>query len=83
METKNKKNGYASESEYKSAMEEILRLMNKGETNLTPVEKEQLRTMAEAAEIYEDIHYPLPASTTLAETIERKPVRRNRKTKVV
>ena len=72
MEIKNKKNCYASKREYNNAMEEILRLMNKGEANLTAAEKKQLRTMAEAAESYEEIHYPFPMPETLEEMVEIK-----------
>ena len=49
-----------SKEAYKLTMEEIDTLMKKGEKNLRAVELKQLRTLAEAAEIYEDKLQPLP-----------------------
>ena len=48
---------FVSESEYETAMIEILDLMNKGEADLSPDELEKIRTMALAAQAYEKEHY--------------------------
>ncbi|MBD0353537.1 MAG: hypothetical protein M3342_06020 [Bacteroidota bacterium] len=61
-----KKISYNNEAEYNAAMEKILALMNKGEKNLTDAEAKKLRSMAEAAQAYEEIHYPLPRPKTIS-----------------
>lgn len=48
-----------TEQEYKTIIERILVLMNKGEGNLTPKEIEELVSLSEQAEKYEEIHYPI------------------------
>ncbi len=63
---------YRTEAEYNTAMEEILRLMNKGEGNLTQAEENKLRAMAEAAEAYEAVHYPFPMPKNITEMVEVK-----------
>lgn len=70
MSTKN--TGYSTEADYNVAMSEILRIMNKGEVNLTTAEKKKLRRMAEAAQHYESIHYPFPMPGTIVEMVELK-----------
>lgn len=67
-----KKIVYKNELEYKEALEEILVLMNKGEGNLSTAELKKLRSMAVAAEVYEEIHYPFPTPKTIPAMIERK-----------
>ncbi len=51
-----KKAGYKTGADYNIAMNEILRLMNKGEANLTKTEKVKLRSIAVAAQTYGAIH---------------------------
>jgi HTH-type transcriptional regulator/antitoxin HigA len=63
---------YDHETDYKSAMKEILTLMNKGEGNLSENETRKLRDMAIAAEEYEDLHYPLPMPKSISEMVELK-----------
>ena len=67
-----KKDTYKTETTYNTAMDEILRLRNKGEANLTKSEKERLRSMAEAAQTYEATHYPFPMPKTIGEIVELK-----------
>jgi antitoxin component HigA of HigAB toxin-antitoxin module len=45
---------------YKLTMKEIDAMMKKGEKNLRPAELKTLRTLAEAAEAFEDKFQPLP-----------------------
>ncbi len=66
------KNTYKTETDYNSAMAEILNLMNKGEANLTKAEKAKLRSMAEAAQTFEAINYPFPNPRTIGEIVELK-----------
>jgi HTH-type transcriptional regulator/antitoxin HigA len=48
-----------TEEQYEKLMAEILNLMNKGETNLTESELEDIREMALLAQAYErEHHYP-------------------------
>ena len=72
IDMKNEKIIYQNEPEYKSAMKEILALMNKGEGNLSEKEVKKLREMAVSAEEYEDRHYPLPMPKTISEMVELK-----------
>ena len=67
-----KKAGYKTEATYNAAMNEILRLMNKGEANLTKDEKAKLRSMAEMAQTYEALNYPFPMPKTIGEIVELK-----------
>ena len=67
-----KKTGYKTEVAYNKAMNEILNLMNRDEKNLTKAEKVKLRSMAEAAQTYEAIHYPFPMPKTIGEIVELK-----------
>ncbi len=67
-----KKDEYKTEDAYNKAMNEILRLMNKGEANITKTEKVKLRSMAEAAQAFEAIHYPFPMPKTIGEIVELK-----------
>ncbi|MFN8346613.1 MAG: helix-turn-helix domain-containing protein [Spirosomataceae bacterium] len=59
-----------NETEYERIMEEILHLMNQGEGNLNKEEKEKLRNLALAAQVYEQNLYTIPAPTTLEGMIE-------------
>ncbi len=69
---KNNNVTFQQEAEYNSAMKNILTLMNKGEGNLSPAEVQKLKTLAIAAEKYEDTHYPLPMPKTIPEMVELK-----------
>ena len=57
---------------YELTMKEINTLMKKGEKNLRPAELKTLRTLAEAAEAYEDKFQPLPAPKSLPDIIRYK-----------
>lgn len=57
---------------YELAMKEIDTLMKKGEENLSSKELDRLRTLATAAENYEDIHEPLPIPSSLPDMIRMK-----------
>ena len=61
---------YKSEPEYDKAMVEIDRLMRKGEANLSQEEMQTIRTMALAAEAYEQEHYYIEPPRTLEGMIE-------------
>lgn len=63
---------YQNESDYNHAMKDILTLMNKGEGNLSKMEIQKLKNMAEAAEAFEDTHYPLPMPKSILEMVELK-----------
>jgi len=67
-----KKTKIQSKEVYEITMKEIDALMKKGEENLSQIELERLRTMAEAAENYEDIHEPLPIPSSLPDMIRLK-----------
>lgn len=58
-----------SKEAYELTMQEVDALMKKGEKNLTEKERMRLRTLAEAAEWYEDTHEPLPLPSSLPEMI--------------
>ena len=53
-------------------MKEIDALMKKGEKNLRPAELKTLRTLAEAAETYEDKVQPLPVPESLPDIVRYK-----------
>ncbi len=53
-------------------MSEIDDLMKRGEVNLNQRELERLRSLAEAAERYEDTHDPLPLPESLPEMIRMR-----------
>lgn len=57
-------------SRYNAVMENINNIMRKGEKNLDVKELKRLQSMAEAAEGFEDFHFPLPEPSNLAEMIE-------------
>ncbi|MET0637490.1 MAG: transcriptional regulator [Chitinophagaceae bacterium] len=61
-----------SKEAYDLTMKEIDVLMKRGEANLSLKELNRLRSMAEAAEIYEDTHDPLPLPESLPEMIRMR-----------
>ncbi len=61
---------FKTETEYNKAMEEILKLMNKGEAALTKPETEKLRSLSLAAQAYEKTIYTIPAPATVEGMIE-------------
>ncbi|HTE31579.1 MAG TPA: hypothetical protein VK666_14455 [Chryseolinea sp.] len=61
-----------SKEAYDVTMAEIDALMKKGENNLSPAQLHRLRSLAEAAEVYEDTHDPLPLPSTLPEMIRMR-----------
>ncbi|MCF0071359.1 hypothetical protein LZD49_12830 [Dyadobacter sp. CY261] len=56
---------YETEAAYEVAMEEIERLMDRGEENLSEEELNTLETMARAAQAYEKDHYYIEPPRTL------------------
>lgn len=61
-----------SKEAYDVTMKEIDSLMKKGEKNLSEKEMERLGALAEAAEIYEDKHDPLPLPESLPEMVRMR-----------
>ena len=61
---------FKTTDEYNKAMDDILRLMNKGEANLSKSEIEKLRSMSLAAQAYEKNIYTIPAPSTVEGMIE-------------
>lgn len=59
-----------TKGEHKKIMSEILALMNKGEANLTEKETDKLRSMAVAAQSYEQNVYTIPPPSTIEGMIE-------------
>jgi len=57
---------------YNAVMQEIDQLMKRGEANLSPAELKRLKIMAEAAEMYEDAHDPLPLPESLPDMIRMR-----------
>lgn len=57
---------------YNLTLNEIERLMKKGEENLLPKELTRLRNLAEAAELYEDTNNPLPLPDSLPEIVRMR-----------
>lgn len=61
-----------SKEAYNLTMREIDSLMKHGEKNLSQKELQRLRSLAEAAERYEDAHDPLPLPESLPELIRMR-----------
>ena len=61
-----------SKKAYELTMKEIDALMKKGEANLRPAEVKTLRTLAAAAETYEDTFHPLPVPGSLPDLVRYK-----------
>ncbi len=61
-----------SKEVYDLTMREIDSLMKRGEANLTTKELNRLRSLAEAAERYEDTYEPLPLPEALPEMIRMR-----------
>lgn len=57
---------------YNAVMLEIDQLMKRGEANLSTAELKRLRIMAEAAELFEDVHDPLPLPESLPDMIRMR-----------
>ncbi|MBO9572691.1 MAG: helix-turn-helix domain-containing protein [Chitinophagaceae bacterium] len=70
-----------TETEYKKAMSEILKLMNKGEDNLTKTEALKIKVMAASAQAYEQRIYTIEPPKTLEGMIELKMYERKLKQK--
>lgn len=73
MKEKNLKTGAKkinTKMQYNASMQSINTIMRKGEKNLSVKELAQLKAMAEAAENFEDFHFPLPEPSNLPEMIE-------------
>jgi HTH-type transcriptional regulator / antitoxin HigA len=61
-----------SETAYNIALEEIYKLMQKGEENISNKDAENISAMAKAIQEYEKIHHPFPLPKTLTEIVELK-----------
>ena len=59
-----------TKSEFNKLMEDILKLMNKGESKLSKVESEKLRALSVAAQAYEKKVYTIPAPSTFEGMLE-------------
>ena len=70
--TQNRKTQIKSKEAYDVTMKEIDALMKQGEANLSEKELVRLRSLAEAAEKYEDTHDPLPLPESLPEMIKMR-----------
>ena len=66
------KNQIKSKEAYDLTMREIAALMKRGEENLSQKELDRLRSLAKAAERYEDTHDPLPLPAKLPEMIRMR-----------
>lgn len=66
------KNEIKSKEAYDLVMGEIDVIMKRGEANLSSKELDRLRSLAEAAEVYEDTHHPLPLPESLPEMIRMR-----------
>ena len=62
------------EGDYRKVMSEILALMNKGDDNLSKIQKQKLRDMASAAQAYEKSIYSISPPKTIEGMIELKNV---------
>jgi HTH-type transcriptional regulator/antitoxin HigA len=70
MTTIKSKTKFKTEKEYSLAMNKILRLMNKGEGNLSVKERASLQSLALAAQAHEQSSYKVSVPKTLAGMIE-------------
>jgi HTH-type transcriptional regulator / antitoxin HigA len=61
---------FKTSGEYDKAMEDILRLMNNGEANLSKTESKKLRSLTVAAQAYQKNMYKIPAPATVEGMIE-------------
>ncbi|WP_353718462.1 helix-turn-helix domain-containing protein [Dyadobacter sp. 676] len=61
-----------SEKKYEAALEELNRLMKKGEGNISDKEADRIETLASAIQAYEKVHYPFPMPKSIPEIVERK-----------
>jgi HTH-type transcriptional regulator/antitoxin HigA len=62
----------ANETDYKSVMGKIDKLMSKGSANLSKTELSEIRKLALEAQQYEQVKFTIAAPTTLAGIIEMK-----------
>jgi HTH-type transcriptional regulator/antitoxin HigA len=72
VEKKTKNKQIRTDEAYNLTMTEIDKLMKKGENNLSSKELERLHSLAEAAELYEDSHHPLPLPASLPEIVRMR-----------
>jgi HTH-type transcriptional regulator / antitoxin HigA len=70
--TKNRKKEIKSKEAYELTMKEVDALMKRGESNLNKRELARLRSLAIAAERYEDTHDPLPLPESLPDMIKMR-----------
>ncbi len=61
---------FKTEADYNTAMDEILKLMNKGEASLSKSEIEKLRSLSRLAQSYEKNLYTIPGPSSLEGMIE-------------
>lgn len=70
--TKKVKGKIKSKEAYDLVMKEIDALMKRGEANLSKKELDRVRSLAEAAEQYEDTQHPLPLPESFPELIRMR-----------
>ena len=71
--TKDKMMKIETLEQYKTALQDVYVLMNKGENILSEAEKEQVRVMALAAEYYEDhVLKLMPLTPSIASIVQQK-----------
>lgn len=61
-----------SESTYNKALNEVYKLMQKGEENLTLKDSNKISSIAKSIQDYEKVHYPFPFPKTINEMVELK-----------
>lgn len=61
-----------TETAYNKALNEVYKLMGKGEANLTDKDAKDITAMAKAIQEYEKIHHPFPLPKTITEIVELK-----------
>lgn len=57
-------------SQYHAALAEIEKFIEKGFTNLTNAETEQLKQISLTVEVYEKTKFPMPVATTISAILE-------------
>lgn len=70
--TKKVKGKIKSKAAYDLVMQEIDVMMKRGEENLSEKELDRIRSLAEAAELYEDTQHPLPLPESFPELIRMR-----------
>jgi antitoxin component HigA of HigAB toxin-antitoxin module len=61
-----------SKKAYDKALNDVYKLMRKGENNLTDKEANFIEETSKAIQTYEAVHYPFPTPKTISEMVELK-----------